>query len=235
MPDPIVQLVEDELAWFREVRQAHSQLFPGQDGLYPIPFFGDIRRASTLSLSLNPSWKEFAPARRWLTGLDSAALATRLLHYFDLPFPECYPWFQQWEKALLYCGCSYERDAAHVDLSSCPTLRPTDIPNGDPRRVALAELMGENAGHLLRVLRLCPRVRIVIVIDYEFVFGDGGHLGVFETFRNLVGNDPRLIVDEGNSPPVIRGNGPGTLPDWLFKNRHVVRERLENGEDLRFG
>jgi hypothetical protein len=75
----------------------------------------------------------------------------------------------------------------------------------------------------------------VIVIDYEFGFGAGGHLGVFEAFRNLVGNDARFIVDEGKSPPVIRGEGPGTLPDWIYKNRHPIRRRLECGEELHFG
>jgi hypothetical protein len=52
MSDPIVHLVQDALEWFREVRAQQGAIFPDQDNLFPIPFFGDIRRAEVLTLQL---------------------------------------------------------------------------------------------------------------------------------------------------------------------------------------
>jgi hypothetical protein len=63
--NPIVELVEKEMAQFCDLRLAHPNLFPEYNNLYPIPFFGDIRRAEVVTLALNPSYKEFCPEGRW--------------------------------------------------------------------------------------------------------------------------------------------------------------------------
>lgn len=237
MPDTLLTLVSNELELFRRLRQEQPQLFPEPDQaphLYAVPFFGDIRRARILTVSLNPSWKEFLSARKWPANLDVPALTTRLLHYFDLPFPDCHTWFVQWEKALLYLGCSYEQDAAHIDLSPCPTWRPTDIQNmNDPRRAGIANLILGNLNRLEWVLKFCQRVKLLIVIDYTFTYGEGNSLSVFKTLHNHVGNVARHIVD-GQSPPVLRGSEPNELANWLFLNRHYLRRHLEKGENLNF-
>jgi hypothetical protein len=237
MPDALLSLVSNELGLFRELQHQQPQMFPNCNQaphLYPIPFFGDIRRAKILTVSLNPSWTEFRPARQWLANLDAPALTTRLLHYFDLPFPRCHTWFAQWEKALLYLGCSYEQDAAHVDLSPCPTLRPIDIPDiHDPRRIKIAELVLGNLNHLECVLKFCESVKLLVVVDYAFQYGEGNTLGVFRTIQEHVGSVARLIIDS-QSPPVLRGNGLADLGDWLFLNRHHLRRYLERGRNLNF-
>jgi hypothetical protein len=238
MPDTLPTLVSNEFEMFRQLQQEHPQLFPKPDiapHLYPVPFFGDIRRARILTVALNPSWTEFRPARQWLANLDAQALTTRLLHYFDLPFPECHTWFAPWENALLHLGCSYKQDAAHIDLSPYPTLRPREIHGtNDPRRSGIANLILENLDHFQRVLQFCQLVRLVVVIDYRFAFGADNLLSVFQTIHDRVGIVARHIVDVGHSPPVVRGNGPDDLADWLFENRHLLRRRLEDGEILRF-
>jgi hypothetical protein len=70
MSDPIVQLVQAELEWFREVREQQRAIFPDQDNLYPIPFFGDIRRAEVLTLALNPANTEFTKKRYWWANIQ---------------------------------------------------------------------------------------------------------------------------------------------------------------------
>lgn len=57
MSDPIVRLVQDELEWFQKVLKQQRAIFPEQDNLYPIPFFGDIRHAEVLTLALNPVYR----------------------------------------------------------------------------------------------------------------------------------------------------------------------------------
>jgi hypothetical protein len=46
MKNPIVELTKDALARFERFRAANADFFPSQGNLYPIPFFGDIRKAT---------------------------------------------------------------------------------------------------------------------------------------------------------------------------------------------
>src|SRR5439155_16863760 len=121
MLNPIVNQVANEMAIFNDVPGKAPHLFPNGLNSYPIPFFGDIRRAEIVTVALNPAQNEFETGRQWPTNLDATSLTTRLLHYFDLPEPEPHPWFGDLEKALLYIECSYWRNSVHVDLLSFPT------------------------------------------------------------------------------------------------------------------
>jgi len=126
MKNPAVELVEKELAAFRELRLAYPSLFPSNDRLYPIPFFGDIRRAEVVTIALNPAHNEFAPDRLWPIGagpgsLAPAALANRLLGYFHSPRIPPHKMFNKCQNGLSALDCSYRQNAAHFDIHSFPT------------------------------------------------------------------------------------------------------------------
>jgi len=122
---PVVELVEKELAAFRELRLAHPSLFPDNNRLYPIPFFGDIRRAEVVTLALNPAHNEFAPSR-WPSNeghgsLTPVGLANRLLGYFHSPKNPPHRMFNKCQNGLSALDCSYRQNVAHIDIHSFPT------------------------------------------------------------------------------------------------------------------
>src|SRR6266487_2835529 len=137
MKNPIVALVEKEMAAFRELRLAHPSLFPeNNDRLSPIPFFGDIRRADVITLALNPSHLEFNPDRLWQIGqgvnsLTPVGLTNRLLSYFHLRQVAHYNWFNAFEEGLAAIGCSYKTNAAHIDVHPLPTKFVHQLGDGD--------------------------------------------------------------------------------------------------------
>jgi len=240
MKNPIVNLVEKELIWFSEDRAGHPDMFPPQDNLYPIPFFGDIRRAEVLTLGLNPAWTEFRDERFWLPNTPAPAiaptLASRLLHYFDLPVPEQHPWFDTCEKALLYIGCSYERNAAHIDVHPFPTNFVRDVRNLGDEAVDSVRALVQNrsASHLLEVLKLAERVKLVLVIDYAVPLLHGGNESIFDFLSNRVTVVANQIVQNGSTPPILRCPGHGGIADWVFVRRKALREYLRNAPPLDF-
>lgn len=176
MKNPIVGLIERSLARFKKFHAAYPQFFPEQNNLYPIPFFGDIRKAEVLTLALNPAWTEFRQGsrheRHWVPGLDACALATRLLYYFDLPTPPPHRWFKDRREALATLGCSYEVNAAHIDLHPLPTKFRKDLT--EPQRNTIGGLIEtHSASHLAALLQLAPKAKSVLVVDYTFSKSDG--------------------------------------------------------------
>jgi hypothetical protein len=237
MKNPIVKLVENELAWFSEVRAGHPGLFPPQDNLYPIPFFGDIRRADVLTLALNPAWTEFREERYWLPTTQAPAvaptLASRLLHYFDLPVPEQHQWFDNCQKALLYIGCSYERNAAHIDVHPLPTNFVRDLGHQDAEALRVI-IDNRSASHLLEVLKLVDRVKLVLVVDYAVPLLHGGGAPTFDFLSNRLTMVAGRIVQNGSMPPILRCPGHRDIANWVFARRKVLREYLRNAPPLDF-
>src|SRR5436190_10984722 len=135
MPNPVVESVAKALNRFRKFHQDNPEFFPEQKNLYPIPFFGDIREATVLTLALNPAWTEFRRSRHWLPGLDSCALTTRLLHYFDLPAPPPHRWFRDRREALALLDSSYETNAAHIDLHPLPIKFRQDLTDAQRKNI----------------------------------------------------------------------------------------------------
>ncbi len=238
--NPTIELVGNELAWFSEVRAGiYQDLFPPQDNLYPLPFFGDIRRAEVLSLALNPSHLEFTDTRRWPRrvtpmALSAEELTTRLLHYYDLPEPQPHPWFKRVTEMLLCVQCAYIRNAAHVDLISLPTLRPQDMRN--EQRANFVEVLRQYSCRLDKVLPLARRTKVLLVFDFRINDGMGGHTSVWQMLQqkcSLVAS--RAVddaVDDGLALPILRSPSFEGLADLVFQKRYEIREYLNSGAFL---
>ena len=222
-------------------QEEHLRIFPNRDNLYPIPFFGDIRRAEVLTMALNPAHDEFEnrqwPPRAHPTALTGAALASRLLHYFDLPEPGPHPFFPVLSKMLLPIHCSYLRNAAHVDLSSLPTFRPREMLRAEQRQ-RFAGKVTAFVSRLEAVLRLAKRTKLLLVLD--FVVGDGGG-GQMSVWR-LVCENCEFMKPYANSNgsvlPVLvkRGTNQTTALDEMTalvtSMRYEIREHLLAGGAL---
>jgi len=238
MTDPIVQLVEEELAWFREVRRNHPELFPNQNNLYPIPFFGGIRRAEVLTLALNPSRTEFADDRHWPPHALEAAfvapmLTSRLLHYFDMPVPAMHRWFRQFENALDDLHCSYHRNAAHIDVHPLPTKFNDEL--GEAGRGTLgAAIEQRGARHLVDILSLAPELKLILVIDLWFNLAEGQPVCTFDYLSQRVQPIVPLVVEEGARPPIFRGGSPAEFEARVAANRKPLREHRRHSRSLRF-
>jgi hypothetical protein len=235
MCDPIVRFVQADLERFQAVRELQPTLFPNQDNLYPIPFFGDIRRAEVLTLGLNPACTEFsqggAKERYWLPNnhLPAAAappLTMRLLHYFDLPVPVQHRWFDECEKALLYLACSYETNAAHVDLHSLPTKFWYQL--GEEDRNFLRNRICERSSlDLQEVLAFAPRVRLIIIVDFAVPVVGGGHASTLDFVLNHMPFLADRVVEGGAKPPILSGGGHGQIANLIFRQRKPLRQYLQ--------
>ena len=176
MKNSVVELIERALVRFNNFHQTKPQFFPDQDNLYPIPFFGDIRHATVLTLALNPAWTEFRRGggheRHWTPGLDACALTTRLLHYFDLPTPPPHRWFKDRRDSLAMLDCSYETNTAHIDLHPLPTKFRQDL-TGQQCNAIGEFIEARSKSHLSELLRLTTKARLLLVVDYTFSMSDG--------------------------------------------------------------
>ena len=230
MPNPIVELVKEEMQWFTDIQAEYPDLFPPNNiapSLYPLPFFGDIRSADVLTVALNPAWNEFAPTRGWLPGLDARALTARALHYFDLPEPSPHPFFERLLPACLQLGRSYRRGVAHIDILYLPTQFPGGM--NDMQRQQLSVVVDLAAPRLQRVLNLCCTAKVIFLLDFNVRDGNGAHWTVWEIalehvplFRNHTGSD-------GQALPILRVNGPDGLASEIANRRDEIRDYLANG------
>jgi hypothetical protein len=96
----------------------------------PIPFFGNLESATILTVGVNPSDGEFAPAR-WPDKISPEALHERLKNYFLYPC-SARKWFDGWKLAFKEIGeiFSYEKEgAAHIDLSPRVTIPMSRVPD----------------------------------------------------------------------------------------------------------
>jgi hypothetical protein len=233
MPNSIVDLIKDELEWFQCVGAQYSFLFPPAEKvpvLYPLPFFGDIRSADVITVALNPSWDEFIPARKWLPNLDENALSTRALHYFDLPEPSPHKWFSKLERACLPIGRSYRRGLAHIDLLSCPTLRPREM--SDHQRRQFGQLVNETASRAQRFLDLCCMAKVIFYLDHTVGDGNGGHWDMWSKAIEHVSHFQKRATTNGYELPILRVNGPNGLPSLVADRRDEIREYLMQGPRL---
>lgn len=233
MPNPIVDLVQEEMRQFEQDRASYHDLFPAfhqAPVLYPVPFFGDIRHAEVLTMGLNPSWNEFAKERGWFPGVDASALTSRLLHYFDLPDPSPHKWFSKLAPAYLPIGRSYRRGVAHIDLLSCPTSWPSGM--NDQQRQALCVLAESATARLQSVLDLSCMAKVIIVLDHTVNDGRGGQWSVWEKAVTHIPLFQNHSVGNGKTLPILRANGPDDLALLVEKRRDEIREYLSTGPRL---
>ena len=224
MKNPVVELVERALARFERFHEANAQFFPEQDNLYPMPFFGDVRHATVLTLALNPAWTEFRRGRHWIPGLDACALATRLLHYFDLPAPPPHRWFKDRRDALAMLDCSYETNAAHLDLHPLPIKFRQDLI--ETQRAEMGRLIEtRSAPHLAALLKLATKVRLLLVVDYTFSKSDGT---TSKTSDFISTHQPvvELLLSIGNRLMVFPSGGTDQFEDRIKEHRITLRSHL---------
>ncbi len=233
----VVRLVEKELASFEEFHEANPHLFPNQDNLYPIPFFGDIRNAEVLTLALNPAWTEFRQGgcheRYWIPGLDACALTTRLLHYFDLPLPPPHRWFEKYRAGLGLLRCSYETNVAHIDLNPFPTKFSNAI--GKNQRKEISHLIeSESKEHLLGVLKLAREVKLILVVDYIFSLPNGTLTKTFDFVASQYCGLSKFVSGQGSRPPIFRTGEPNQFEARIHQRTEVLLEHLRNSPVLKF-
>lgn len=243
MKNPIVELVEPEMAHFNQLwsedrnRPPDRRIFPDKDNLYPIPFFGDIRRAEVVTLALNPSHTEFTPGRWPANGgpeaLTPDGLTNRLLSYFHSRKNNPNDWFEACEQGLLALGCSYKRNAAHIDVHPLPTKR------GRERNEAETELLAQTirehcANHIISVLAVLDRLKLIVVVDYSVPLEGGGHVTTFDYVKEHLSAISGLVDSTGVEPPVVRGGDQNKIASHLFGHRIRLQSFLLNAPSLIF-
>jgi hypothetical protein len=228
----LVALVGEHLEEFSAYANSHDYgtLFPKHLPLNPLPFFGNPLQAEVLTFALNPARTEFSPDRNWLGGMQPTDLVLRLLSYFRSGSPKFHPFFRDIEKALLFLECSYERNAAHLDLFPHPTWFPRELQ--DEQKCKLASLILANEEKFRRLLQFCRLVKLVIVIDLTMCWtteqGGDQQLGVSQTLQRWL---PNLST---GMPSVIYVHQRRELMDYLFTNRHELRRHIRTADCLRF-
>lgn len=224
MPNPSVEIVARALTRFGNFYREKPDFFPGYQNLYPIPFFGDIRRATVLTLALNPAWTEFRHSRHWIPGLDSWALTTRLLHYFDLPTPPPHRWFGDRREALALLDCSYETNSAHIDLHPLPIKFRPDLTELQRTTIGKA-IETRSAIHLASLLKLATQVRLLLVVDYTFSKSDGVPTKTYDfisTHKPIV----ELLSPIENRLKVFSAGGTNQFLDRIRNNRSSLCAHL---------
>lgn len=124
----------------------------------PVPFFGDVRKATVLTIGVNPSADEFLPSRGWQEEPDAQYLEHRLLNYFTTAPAPPHPWFRTWVDALGVISCSYTSTAAHLDLSFRPTIPMSESPRG-----LFKEMVEHDVRWFFEMLKHCPNVRLLML------------------------------------------------------------------------
>jgi hypothetical protein len=232
MANPVVTFVEEELKSFRLFSEANPSIFPQQDNLYAIPFFGDIRNAEVLTLALNPARTEFAPERHWFRGLDARALTTRLLHYFDLPEPGPHDWFASLGGGLALLNSSYRTNAAHIDLHAHPTKFKKELSEDQCRKIGgLVQASGKQ--HLRQALRLAPKAKLILVVDYSFLPPKGGLIKTFDFVRSQESGISELVSEAGENPPIFRAGGLDKFKSRIDARADDLRKHLNDSLPLR--
>ncbi len=126
----LIEVVDEIVRSIHESDRFYARLYSNNYSLrYPLSFFGDIENAEILTLGVNPSPTEFKQPedtdpenRNWPLEMSSAQLALRLVNYYRHWKPPPHKWFTPLETILRSKNCSYQFNAAHIDLSPRATL-----------------------------------------------------------------------------------------------------------------
>src|ERR1017187_7326870 len=143
---------------------------------HTIPFFGDAERATVLTMGVNPSGEEFGATRLWRISKEEPEyllyLLGRLKNYFALRVPAYEPFFPIWEQALKALGHSYQRDAAHIDISPRPLMSMRSLrtlkDNGkqqeyDRCRTLFEKALISDAKWLFELLGVLPALKCILM------------------------------------------------------------------------
>ena len=143
----LIEVVDEIVSSILESDHFYTNLYSNNYPLrHPISFFGDIENAEILTLGVNPSPTEFKQPtdidpenRNWPSEMSPAQLALRLVNYFRNWNPPPHNWFTALETILRSENCSYQFNAAHIDLS--------------PRATRAMGRFNDAPGHFLNMVR----------------------------------------------------------------------------------
>ena len=128
---------------------------------WPIPFFGDILHARVLTVGVNPSEKEFSPARRWNEVTSPEQWQARLLGYFQNPEVRPWIWFETWSMCLTLLELGYAGGgAAHIDVSPRPT---TPMLDKDTDKVKFRSMVEHDVKWFFELVAKLPRIQLLLV------------------------------------------------------------------------
>lgn len=244
MPSRIVEAVKKEMAVFDQIwaedcnRPPSCRIFPDKDNLHPIPFFGELQRAEVVTLALNPSHAEFSIGRWPVNGgskrLTPNGLTNRLLSYFHSPIHPANAWFDECEAGLLALGCSYQTNAAHIDVHPFPTKFARDM-NEDEQIIVGGFIHSQCADHLVSILSLFEQLKLIIAVDFFLpAAGGGNRQTTFDFARERLSALSGVIDANGSKPPMFRGGGHNRIAKHLFDHRNHLRSFLLNAPSLIF-
>jgi hypothetical protein len=129
---------------------------------HPIPFFGSLASARILTFGLNPSSGEFAVGRSWPAQLSAEGLAERLVRYFSAQGTGHHRWFKAWSDSISVLGASYQRDAAHIDLSPRPTASARTF-SRDPQKSLFVEMLRTDAPIWINAINAAPKLELILL------------------------------------------------------------------------
>ena len=146
-------------AYIKEPSHQYTSLRPKTQ---PIPFFGDIKNATVLTVGVNPSSTAFNKSIGSPDEIDKMTANNpiiRLRNYFALYSHE---WLDFWELALKPLGASYQPGsahlAAHVDLS--PRMMAS---MGSTNQDTFLAMMKEDARWFFDFLPQCKSARLMLI------------------------------------------------------------------------
>ena len=214
----------------------------------PIPFFGDIKNAQVLTVGVNPSSTEFSEDRLkdrpWPDAIDkmtATALNKLLQNYFVSEQVKPHDWFETWKNALEPLGVSYQKGAAHIDLSPRATI---SMGSADP--YAFLAMMEADVRWFFELLSIlpgysAPRLMLISGTVTKYYYMDQFVKRVAHEHGFQL-EQPRTPRDKGFSFSRLSGRGVdvplffcnGSPSDRNTKRRQKLIQRVQdNQEELR--
>ncbi len=141
----------------------YAQLFKPGVQVHPICGFGEVEKATVVTVSANPSVGEFEGSH-WPATIDHIELAKRCKGYFrnDSPGP-CHRFFSPWKDALKRIDIDYQSGGAvHVDLSPRPTRLIREFEPGFQNELFL-EMVHRDLWVFFATLQLCEAAKILLI------------------------------------------------------------------------
>jgi hypothetical protein len=177
----------------------YAPLLDSQRIGHPICCFGNVAKARVITVGVNPSKGEFAPASGWPDSIPHTELSRRCRDYFCSA--NSHRWFEPWAEGLSHLTLSYtDGSAAHLDLSPRATRFISDFKEAWEQDLFL-QMVERDLWTFFGTLRLCTNAR--------FVFMAGSVTGKYyiNTFLQRFAPDYGHSLDGHFDPLEMRGNG----------------------------
>jgi hypothetical protein len=161
-PTPkLIEHINKTIEKVKENDNEFADFYVGNQLRCPIPFFGDLAKASYLTVSVNPSSQEFRLLRGWseFDVTEPAKLAWRLVNYFRNSKAAPHPWFGEFEEALRVGGHSFQTDTTHIDLSPRATRWMTGFDDGGQNSKRFLKMLKDDLGIMAESIKLCEELK----------------------------------------------------------------------------